>query len=83
MISPFADDDPAFFEWIKKNQDGYVLNTNKTTLAKIHRATCKTFQTTENSWTKHCSLDLKELEDFVKKDPSKFLNAFGHCNICM
>ena len=78
----FSNNNPAFFLWIHNNQKGYVLNTNNTTLAKIHRATCTTFKTTENGFTKYCSLDVDELIQFVESKPAKFVNGYGDCRYC-
>lgn len=75
----FSNNDPAFFLWIHNNQKGYVLNTNKGTLAKIHRATCTTFQTTKNGFTKYCSLDVDELIQLVESKPAKFGDSYGCC----
>ncbi|MFG0319183.1 MAG: hypothetical protein ACF8XB_18055 [Planctomycetota bacterium JB042] len=43
----YRDDDAAYLDWIARNQDGFVLNMQRSPRANylvLHRATCRTIQ---------------------------------------
>ena len=85
--------DAAFIEWLKNNQNGFVLNINKKgkvspIYPKLHKASCSSFpiEKKDKNWTtkasdyfKVCSNSIEELEQWSWVKYQKGLNP---CRIC-
>ena len=85
--------DAAFIEWLKNNQNGFVLNINKKgkvspIYPKLHKASCSSFpiEKKDENWTtkasdyfKVCSNSIEELEQWSWFKYQKGLNP---CKIC-
>jgi hypothetical protein len=72
-VTVFIDGDTGFFDWLKANADGYVINTYrnpKPDYLVLHRPQCRHFKGGDSlQWTKEyvklCSTDLDELETWA------------------
>jgi len=86
----FRDDDEGYLQWVKTNQNGFVVNTTRQpdpNYLIFHRATCHTITGTPthgSKWTedyiKICSLDRMELETCLTLLLSGKLQICSHCN---
>ena len=85
--------DAAFIEWLKNNQNGFVLNINKKgkvspIYPKLHKASCSSFpiEKKDKNWTtkasdyfKVCSNSIEELEQWSWFKYQKGLTLCGTC----
>jgi hypothetical protein len=85
----FINEDEAYLHWLDQNPDGVVLNTRRRPSAeylKLHRASCLFVSTSKRqNWTtgqyiKICSLDKKELADWVRTEFGTELDPGCRCN---
>jgi hypothetical protein len=85
----FIDDEAGYMAWVKQNPRGYVVNCERTpgpNYLILHHANCKTINgkpALGKFWTdlyiKVCSMNLRELEGWAKKDVGGELRE---CKIC-
>lgn len=93
MIEIFIDNEVAYLEWIKKNLEGFVLNTYKKPLpryAVLHKATCGNISKerdfgayTERGYSKICSTNKDRLKDFTSalgRTDTPFSKECQRCN---
>lgn len=87
--------DPAGFEkWLKKNPDGYVVNTTRipsTMYMVLHRARCKAPELRSlapvpgqpgDGYTKICSTNLAALRDWVREHGRDDATFSTLCTVC-
>ena len=90
----FNENADAFEKWLKKNPDGYVVNTTRipsTMYMVLHRAKCKTPEQRSlapiagmpgDGYTKVCSTNLDALRDWVR-DHGRADGTFSTvCQVC-
>jgi hypothetical protein len=85
----FKDNDKGYFEWLKKNPNGYVVNTERTPSKKyliLHKSNCNTISKLSKKsyhftkdYIKFCSNNIHELNDWAKKN---FDSNLHFCKIC-
>jgi len=93
-IVTFSEDAAAFEKWLKKNPDGYVVNTTRipsSMFMVLHRARCKTPEQRSlapivggpgDGYTKICSTNLDALRDWVR-DHGRADGTFSTvCQVC-
>lgn len=93
-IVVFNENADAFEKWLKKNPDGYVVNTTRipsTMYMVLHRAKCKTPEQRSlapivgmpgDGYTKVCSTNLEALRDWVR-DHGRADGTFSTvCQVC-
>jgi hypothetical protein len=93
-IVVFSGDASAYEKWLKKNPDGYVVNTTRIPSSMymvLHRARCKTPEQRSltaivgmagDGYTKICSTNLDALRDWVRdhgRDDGTFSTT---CQVC-
>lgn len=85
----FRDDDRGYADWLTANDDGYVLNIQRSmnpSDARIHKADCRTITGTPprgRTWTgpyvKACSPSLTELDTWALPHGG---SQITRCRIC-
>ena len=90
MIKRFENDEAAYLTWVHANLEGYVVNVDKARsfpqYPMVHRATHRAISTsawanyTTGQFIKVCSLDLKALEQWSRREYGRALNP---CTVCM
>jgi len=94
MAILFNKGDKEYFEWMRKNPSGFILNTGKgenTSAFILHKSNCsfiteyKGFDNkayTMRDWIKVASGDVDKLIQFCQKNKKKFNDEFKICKGC-
>jgi len=88
MCEKFESNEAGFRKWLKENQEGYIINSDKQRsdpqYPKLHRASCKSLSSwdnyTTNSYYKICCNDKQALERHIKGKDGRTLTYCGLCN---
>jgi hypothetical protein len=87
-IAQFIDDDSGYVNWLKKNADGFVVNSERDPSSAyiiVHRATCKYINTPNRAnWTttgyiKTCANKLSDLHQWARQSTGGTLTPCGAC----
>lgn len=90
----FNKGDKEYFEWIKNNQNGFILNTkkeNKTVAFILHKSNCAHIAKNNNydskaytmrDWIKVAANNVNEIAGFCYKNKSEFKGNFKLCKSC-
>lgn len=90
----FKNDDEAYFDWLQKNQQGFVLNLRQKCdpgYVVLHRASCGLISNPKNlsgaytarSYRKICAVNISELEQAARQEgraDGSFSKRCGHCD---
>lgn len=87
MCKKFENDEEGYHDWIKDNQAGYIINSDKCgtdpQYPKLHRATCKHLSNsknyTTNDYYKICSASKQELEACIRNTDGRPLSYCSQC----